>query len=59
MSKVMVKKLELKTKKLLSPYKIYWMKRGTETQVSKRCCFSFSIGKHYLEGTMSPLLARG
>lgn len=46
-SKAMVRKLGLKTEKHPSPYKIGWVKRGTETQVSERCNFPFSVGKHY------------
>jgi hypothetical protein len=46
-SKEMVSKLGLKTEKHPAPYKIGWIKRGTETLVTERCRFTFSIGKHY------------
>jgi hypothetical protein len=46
-SKVMVAKLGLTTKKHPAPYKIKWIKQGTETLVTERCRFMFSIGKHY------------
>jgi hypothetical protein len=47
MSKEMVSKLGLKIEKHPAPYKIGWIKRGTETLVTERCCFTYSIGKHY------------
>lgn len=46
-SKEMVAKLGLKTEKHPAPYKIRWIKRGTETLVTERSHFTFSIGKHY------------
>jgi hypothetical protein len=46
-SKEMVSKLGLKIEKHPAPYKIGWINWGTETLVSERCHFTFSIGKHY------------
>jgi hypothetical protein len=46
-SKVMVVKLGLTTERHPTPYKIRWIKRGTETLVTERCRFRFSINKHY------------
>ncbi len=40
-SKEMVLKLGLKTEKHPAPYKIGWIKRGTETLVTERCRFTF------------------
>jgi hypothetical protein len=45
--KEIVMKLGVKTKKHPSPYKIGWIKWKIETQVTERCHFTFSIGKHY------------
>jgi hypothetical protein len=45
-SKEMVSKLGLKTDKHLTPYKIEWIKRGTEALITERCCFTFLIDKH-------------
>jgi hypothetical protein len=46
-SKEMVSKLGLKIENHPTPYKIRWIKQGTETLVVERCRFTFSIGKHY------------
>jgi hypothetical protein len=51
-SKEMVSKLGLKTEKHPAPYKIGWIKRGTETLVTERCRFTFSIGKHYSDSIL-------
>jgi hypothetical protein len=51
-SKVMVAKLGLTTERHLTPYKIGWIKRGTETLVTERCRFTFSIGKHYSDSLL-------
>jgi hypothetical protein len=51
-SKEMALKLGLKTEKHPAPYKIGWIKQGTETLVTKRCRFTFSIGKHYSDSIL-------
>jgi hypothetical protein len=51
-SKEMVSKLGLKTEKHPAPYKIGWIKLGTETIVTERCRFTFSIGKHYSDSIL-------
>jgi hypothetical protein len=51
-SKEMVLKLGLKTKKHPASYKIGWIKRGTETLVTERSRFTFSIGKHYSDSIL-------
>lgn len=51
-SKAMVGKLGLKIKKHLSSYKIGWIKWGSEMQVAKICCVTFSIGKTYIDATI-------
>lgn len=33
----------------LKPYKIGWIKRGTETKVIELCWVPFSTGKHYMD----------
>lgn len=48
----MVSKLGLTTKRHLEPYKIRWIKQGTETLVTEQYCFKFSIGKHYSDSLL-------
>ncbi len=43
----MISKLGLKAEKHPSPYRIGWIKKGSETKVTHTCHFSFSIGKNY------------
>jgi hypothetical protein len=42
-SKEMVSKLGLKTEKHPAPYKIGWIKQGTETLVIERYCSHFQL----------------
>jgi predicted SprT family Zn-dependent metalloprotease len=51
-SKEMVWKLGLKTEKHPAPYKIRWIKQGTETLVTERCRFTFFIHKHYSDSIL-------
>lgn len=46
-SKALVKKLQLKTSKHPSPYKISWIKKGAEAKVTEVCKVPLSIGKTY------------
>jgi len=48
-SKVMVTKLGLQTKKHPAPYKIGWIKRGNEVKITETCHIKFSIGKNYVD----------
>lgn len=48
-SKAMVTKLGLQTEKHPAPYKIGWIKRGTEVKVTEVCHIKFSIGKNYAD----------
>jgi hypothetical protein len=48
-SKVMVTKLGLQTRKHPSPYKISWIKRGNEVKITEICHIKFSIGKNYVD----------
>ncbi|XP_023873831.1 uncharacterized protein LOC111986436 [Quercus suber] len=48
-SKSLVTKLGLKIEKHPSPYKIGWVKKGTETLVTQQCRVTFSMGKCYVD----------
>jgi len=44
-----VKKLQLKIDHHPKPYKLSWLKKGSEVTVDKRCLVYFSIGKKYFD----------
>lgn len=44
-----VKKLQLKTDSHPNPYKLSWLKKGSEVTVDRRCLVSFSIEKKYFD----------
>lgn len=44
-SEEVVKKLQLKIDSHPNPYKLSWLKKGSEVTVDRRCLVSFSIGK--------------
>ena len=46
-SRSIVKALSLATEKHPHPYRVGWIKKGTDTQVTEVCRISFSIGKFY------------
>ncbi|GKA24457.1 RNA-directed DNA polymerase [Tanacetum coccineum] len=46
-SKTMLKKLSLKTKKHPRPYKLSWLQKGKSVHVDQRCLVYFSIGDKY------------
>jgi hypothetical protein len=43
----MMEKLNLKTEPHAHPYKLQWLKKGNDIQVTKKCLVQFSIGKNY------------
>lgn len=47
-----VEKLQLKTKKHPSPYKLSWFKKGNEITIRRRCLVSFSIGEVYFDNVI-------
>ena len=51
-SKEMVLKLGLKTKKHPTPFKVKLIKHGTETLVTEKCRFTFLIDKHCLNSIL-------
>ncbi|PKU84124.1 RNA-directed DNA polymerase [Dendrobium catenatum] len=46
-SRGLVQSLQLKTTKNPLPYKISWVKRGVDIQVTEMCRINFTIGKQY------------
>ncbi|XP_020249959.1 uncharacterized protein LOC109827372 [Asparagus officinalis] len=48
-SRRMVEKLGLKTEKHPAPYKIGWIRKGSDVQVDEVCRVSFSIGRTYID----------
>jgi len=46
-STTMMEKLNLKTEPHAHPYKLQWLKKGNDIQVTKKCLVQFSIGKNY------------
>ena len=46
-SRSLIKALILATEKHPHPYRVGWIKKGTDTQVTEVCRISFSIGKFY------------
>ncbi|PKU61488.1 RNA-directed DNA polymerase [Dendrobium catenatum] len=44
-STVLIERLNLPTEDHPSPYKLAWIQKGNEVEVSKRCLVNFSIGK--------------
>ncbi|XP_028550608.1 uncharacterized protein LOC114579613, partial [Dendrobium catenatum] len=46
-SKTVVQGLQLKTTKLVHPYKISWVKKGMDIAVTDSCRVTLSIGKNY------------
>ncbi|PKU80605.1 hypothetical protein MA16_Dca011729 [Dendrobium catenatum] len=44
-STVLIERLNLPTEDHPSPYKLAWIQKGSEVEVSKRCLVNFSIGK--------------
>ena len=46
-SKALIKALHLLIEKLPHPYKIRWIKKGTEAKVTEICKIPFSIMKYY------------
>ena len=55
-SKEDVDKLQLKTEKHPSPYKLSWCKKGNEVIVHRSCLVSFSIGGVYFDNVMCDLV---
>lgn len=48
-SKSLITKIGLKIEKHPSPYKIGWIKKGTETLVTQQCRVTFFMGKCYVD----------
>ncbi|XP_028556775.1 uncharacterized protein LOC114581220 [Dendrobium catenatum] len=44
-STTLIERLNLPTEEHLNPYKLSWIQKGNEVEVSKRCLIHFSIGK--------------
>ena len=52
----MVKALNLPTVIHTNPYKLSWIRRGTESKVGEVCVVSLSIGKVYAEEVMCDVI---
>jgi hypothetical protein len=52
-----VKKMALEMEQHPTPYRLEWLKKGTEVLVSKRCLVSFSIGVRYKDKTWCDVVA--
>lgn len=52
-----VQKLNLKTEKHPTPYKMAWLKKGSEVTVSLRALVSFSIGSKYKDSVWCDVIA--
>jgi hypothetical protein len=53
----LVRKLQLKIDHRPKPYKLSWLKKGSEVTVDKRCLVSFSIGKKYFDNAWSNVVS--
>ena len=58
-SRSLVKALSLTTEKHRHPYRVGWIKRGTDSQVTAVCHISFSIGKFYQDEITCDVLELG
>ncbi|XP_022040589.1 uncharacterized protein LOC110943141 [Helianthus annuus] len=54
-----VRKLGLKTENHRKPYKLQWLKKGGEVQVSTRTLVSFSVGKTYKDDVWCDVVPMG
>jgi hypothetical protein len=52
-----VKKMALETEQHPTPYRLEWLKKGTEVLVSKRCLVPFSIGVRYKDQMWCDVMA--
>ncbi len=52
----MVEKQKLKTEDHPEPYKLQWLRKGTEVKVNKRCLIEFPIGKNYKDAVVCDIV---